>query len=224
MAREIPLTRGKVAIVDDEDFEWLSQWKWCAGCAGKYALRGHERRALYMHRFILGASAGTLVDHVNGNGLDNRRCNLRLCTTRENSRNQRGRALYKGVYRDFRRADGVWRARIKLPDKTLHIGAFDTPEAAARAYDAAAIKHFGDFARLNFADSGALPPPVRAPKQARGERINTARLTEDQVREIRALYDAGVPVRQLADRFGMSQHPIRQITLRRSWRHVPEAA
>lgn len=157
MAREIPLTRGLVAIVDDEDYEWLSQWKWCADTpsrARSYARRRERARApaIYMHRIIVGAERGQFVDHINGNPLDNRRANLRLCSRAENNRNQTrltpGKSsAYKGVCWDKR--EGRWKSCITLGEKHRHIGYFATEVEAARAYDAKAIELFGEFACTN---------------------------------------------------------------------------
>lgn len=91
MTKEIQLTQGKVTLVDDEDYEWLSQWKWCAkdGRNGNfYAFRASKNKSTYMHRLILDTPKGKVTDHINGNGLDNRRINLRICSYRENSHNK----------------------------------------------------------------------------------------------------------------------------------------
>ena len=85
--KEIPLTRGKFALVDDEDYEWLSQWKWYCSTTG-YAVRGCKNRILYMHREIAKTKPGMLTDHINRNKLDNRKENLRFCSHRENMKNR----------------------------------------------------------------------------------------------------------------------------------------
>lgn len=157
MAREIPLTKGYVAIVDDEDFDWLSQWKWFAA-AGRvrfvYACR-HEgpkaaRWRVTMQGRILGAERGVIIDHKNGNTLDNRRANIRLCTSSQNNRNSGIRSDntsgFKGVHPDKKN----FAARIFVDGRTVHLGNFQSPVEAALAYDRAAARHFGEFARLNF--------------------------------------------------------------------------
>jgi hypothetical protein len=143
MVTEIPLTRGYVALVDDEGAERVLQHKWCVHFNGdrRYAKNQHGT----MHRFLTG---WPLVDHINGNGLDNRRENLRRATVQENNRNRRPRNQYKGV--TLERRTGRWFARIAIDGHRIHLGTFDTPEAAAAAYDTAAREHFGEFAWLNF--------------------------------------------------------------------------
>ncbi len=105
-----------------------------------------------MHRFILDAPDGAVVDHINGNALDNRRANLRLCTPTENAYNKRKRpgtvSQYKGVSWDSR--NQRWMSQLTFKNRHLFLGRFDDEQEAARAYDVAARKHFGEFANLNF--------------------------------------------------------------------------
>ena len=157
---EISLTQGKVAIVDDEDFASVAMFKWFAvrGCGDTfYACRTInltklDKVRVAMHRAILAADDRLMVDHVNGNGLDNRRVNLRLCVNRLNCRNRRGVAntssRFKGV--SWHRRMQKWTANIRDVDGQHWLGTFDSEEDAARSYDAAARERFGDFARLNF--------------------------------------------------------------------------
>jgi hypothetical protein len=151
--REIALTQGKVALVDDEDFELVSQWKWCV-LRGKYtwyAVRGcADGKSVLLHREILGLSAGMgdYVDHKDGDGLNNQRSNLRIATQSQNNANARNRlnvsSPYKGVCWD--KARNVWMARIS----EIFLGRFSSEEDAARAYDEAAVERFGEYARTNF--------------------------------------------------------------------------
>lgn len=148
----IQLTKGQVAIVDDEDFERLAQWRWHLVTAG-YAGRRIGNRKVLMHRIIIGEGNCWLmdIDHKNGNRLDNRRCNLRVCTRSQNHQNRRmmsnNTSGFKGVALD--RTAGKFVARIKPPlRKSLYLGHFDKAEDAAMAYQIAATKHFGEFARI----------------------------------------------------------------------------
>lgn len=160
-SREIPLTRGKVALVDEADFARLDEWKWHVheGPDERYIYAGRRRRkgegprgVVLMHRVILGAPAGLVVDHINGDGLDNRRANLRLASIADNAHNQRlarnNTLGVKGVWRG-RRPDR-WHATIHVHGRALWLGLHRSLEEAARAYDRAAREHFGEFARTNF--------------------------------------------------------------------------
>lgn len=161
--KEIPLTKGFVALVDDEDHEWLSQLKWC-WCNG-YAVtstKGKKFRQLFghlgiattqvkMHRLVMSATPDQEVDHRFGSTLDNRRSELRLVTdlqNHQNSTSRTGTSRFKGVY--WSRVCGAWCAAIMASRKKHHLGYHSNEEAAARAYDTAATQLHGEFARLNF--------------------------------------------------------------------------
>jgi len=159
---EIMLTQGKVALIDEDDMPLVEAHKWYADknrrtfYAVRNAIIGNGKRSLLkMHRVILGPSAGYECDHVNGDGLDNRRVNLRVCTSLENRHNRRPQqqvtSAYKGVSWD--KHAGKWRARIHINGKLRYLGRFANERDAASAYDAVACRHFGEFARPNF---GAL--------------------------------------------------------------------
>lgn len=145
----IPLSQGRHAIVDRDIYPFLSQHKWSySASGGGYAVRVVLRKTILMHRFILQAPKGVQVDHINGDPLDNRRCNLRLATAQQNRRNmapRSGKSKYKGVCT----FESRWRASITVDYKTIHLGLFPTEIQAARAYNEAAIRYFGEFARLN---------------------------------------------------------------------------
>jgi hypothetical protein len=159
--KEITLTKSLSAIVDDEDFETLSVFSWYAhnGNGAIYAVRNSRtwnsgvRHTIRMHRVIVGAAPGEVVDHINGNTLDNRRANLRRCTHTGNSINRKlgknNSSGYRGVSHD--RRYGTWRASIRADRKQISLGCFATPEEAAMAYDRAAAVFHGAFARFNFA-------------------------------------------------------------------------
>lgn len=158
--KEIPLTQGKVALVDDDMYDYLMQWKWYAtkNPSGKwYAKRRTGRRVakttFSMHRVVLQAPNNMYVDHINSDEtLDNRRSNLRLCTKSENGLNRgkpkTNKSGYKGIY--WNKANQKFCAEIGINRKGIYLGSFDTPEEAAHAYDAKAIELFGPFAKLNF--------------------------------------------------------------------------
>lgn len=154
----IPLVCGGYAIVDKEEVSRLKKFKWRIEGKGKwrYVVTHRDGKAYRMHRLITGATKGMVVDHIDGNTLNNRKSNLRVCTNAENLRNQhsvRGRSKFKGVY--FNKVEKLWRAQIMVNRKKICIGKFATPRTAAKAYDQAAKKYFGEFARLNF-DGGSL--------------------------------------------------------------------
>lgn len=153
--KKIPLTRGLFTLVDDEDYEWLNQWKWYAQKVqqGFYAARQVNQRTICLHREIFGLkfNDGLIIDHINRNRLDNRRFNLRICTPQENSLNRTPRlttSKYNGVSWD--KTAKKWRAQITINRKTQNLGRFKQENVAALTYDMVAIRHFGDFAQLNF--------------------------------------------------------------------------
>lgn len=156
--RKIPLTRGLFAIVDPEDYRRLSRFRWHAhiGTSTFYAVRhrpGSCRKLIWMHRAILNVPAHLLVDHINGNGLDNRKSNLRPATKSQNCRNKRlGRtntsSKYRGVHWHSRA--GKWQASIRVNRKSIHLGYFHDELKAARAYDEASRKYHKNFGKPNF--------------------------------------------------------------------------
>ena len=159
--KEIELSQGKVALVDDENFEWLNQWKWYASKTGRvenelwYGIRmvcnSGKRRSISMHRVILDAPSGVGVDHINHDGLDNRRANLRFSNQSQNTANSRKQdgcsSRYKGVCWD--KQHQKWRAGIMKNYKHIFLGLYSDEVETARAYDEAALEAFGEFASLN---------------------------------------------------------------------------
>ena len=152
--KEILLTRGLVAIVDDDDFEELSIYKWnvLKGKYTFYAVRTSGARCILMHRQILGVSERTtLTDHRNGNGLDNRRENIRPCSITENNRNKRAyrnnKSGAKGV--SWIESAKSWSVRITVDKNLIYIGSFKEKCDAMEAYNNAATMLHGKFASLN---------------------------------------------------------------------------
>lgn len=178
--KEIPLTQGAIAIVDDEDFEHVSAYKWRVNRYRYVSYASHsyyigrtesgrkEVGSVLMHRLIMNAPEGVEVDHRNGDGLDNRRANLRLCTVSQNQQNRiqlpRNTSGFRGVTR-IKKYANRWQASIG----NLYIGWYATPEAAAHAYDAKARELYGEFARPNFPDTRE-PVPIRLPRGGRSAR------------------------------------------------------
>jgi hypothetical protein len=160
--RKIPLTRGEYAIVDPERYEELAKYKWHVSWnqGGIYAVRHvkakkggkYRQKCVRMHRVIIGAGEGEIVDHINHYGLDNRIANLRIATMRQNNWNARKRrgncsSKYKGVH--WLKREKKWRARITFHGRSILIGDFDTEKEAGMAYDGMARQLFGDYASLN---------------------------------------------------------------------------
>lgn len=141
---------GKYAIVDDEDFELLNTFNWSINI-NRYAEGRVNGLRVRMHQLICKASTGKVVDHINGNPLDNRRNNLRACTQSENLMNiknaRKHTSQFKGV--GWHKQHKKWRAFIRTLGKMQHLGLFNKEEEAARAYNEAAQKYFGEFANLN---------------------------------------------------------------------------
>lgn len=156
-ARWVALTKGALALVDADDYERVTTRTWCvdqrlrtsyavSGCSGP------NRRRVLLHQFVLGVSGRCAVDHRNGDGLDNRKENLRLATSHQNAGNARKRKMgtsrFKGV--GWSKDKNCWRARILLHGKhERFLGYFDNEQDAAAAYDRAAVVHFGEFAMTN---------------------------------------------------------------------------
>jgi hypothetical protein len=172
--RFIPLTQGLYATVDASDYGWLSRHNWCAKKDGNtyYAMRRHNGKIVYMHQEIMLPAEGYTVDHISGHGGDNRRSNLRICTRSENMRNRRKctrrcTSKYKGVSRN--RKTGQCIARIGYKGEHIHLGTFETDLEAARAYDRAAVKFHGKYARLNFPEEWVAGQWRPVPQEPEGE-------------------------------------------------------
>ena len=163
--KKIPLTQGKFAIVDDWNYEWLNQWKWCANKYHNtyYAIRAQHNpetnrpTIIYMHREILGLTKGDgiVTDHGNHNGLDNQETNIRRCSNKQNIQNSLLRkdntSGYKGV--SWNRPVKKWGASIRDNGKKINLGYFTRSIDAAKVYDKKAKELFGKYAYTNFGQS-----------------------------------------------------------------------
>lgn len=161
--KQIPLTQGKFALVDNEDYDILIQWNWYAvKKENTFYARSNPKQGITpirMHRLIMGLNIGDerVIDHINHNGLDNQKHNLRICTQSENGRNRRpnkNKILPKGVIFVNKPKQKYYQAQIIVKSKFIYLGCFKhTPEGiieAAKCYDEAAKKYHGEFANLNF--------------------------------------------------------------------------
>lgn len=157
--RRIRLPNGMYVKIDPEDYAEVSKRRWyakrgpCAWYAVSCVRRGKRRHYLLMHRFIMKPGWGMVIDHINHDGLDNRRANLRIVTQQQNTWNSRrglrqGKSIYKGVSWD--RDNRKWAATMRIKGKCRRLGFFEDEIAAAKAYDAAAKKHRGEYALINF--------------------------------------------------------------------------
>jgi hypothetical protein len=161
---EVPLTQGKVALIDDEDAERVLAYKWSAWWdsrskqwrVGRTTVSNGRKIMVYLHRFILSAPSGLQVDHKNMDSLDNRRSNLRLATNAQNHCNRKRQSDNTSGFKGVDWHKNRFRAQIKHLGVKYFLGNFTTAEAAARAYDAAALLLHGEFARVNFPEESEI--------------------------------------------------------------------
>lgn len=152
--KKIELARGGYTLVDDEDYEYLNQFSWHSTSKG-YVMGGGkidgEQVRLSMHRLIMNTPKGMQTDHINHDKLDNRKGNLRICTNSQNNMNKKPRIDYtskfKGVH--WCKKAKKYKVQLKAEGVNLYFGSYDIEEDAAKAYNKAALKHFGEFAYLN---------------------------------------------------------------------------
>jgi len=152
MTKSISLSQGKFALVDDELFDELNKFKWYFHDGYAVRSEGKNSPKIRMHRFILKTPEGMYTDHINGDKLNNRLSNLRPCTSRQNVQNRSAQANnssgFKGV--SWNKQNKKFAVMINIDKKRTHLGYYETAEKAARVYDAYALAHYGEFARLNF--------------------------------------------------------------------------
>jgi len=162
--RKIPLTQGKFAVVDPEDYDRLTKYKWhlAQSPTGMYAARWQRfankntRKRIWMHREVISVPKNMVCDHINHNGLDNRKANLRAATISQNlcnrpKRKGKTRSKYKGL--EWDKNQNKWKVRVQHNGRKFYLGSFNSERAAARAYDAAAKKYHKEFANCNFSRS-----------------------------------------------------------------------
>lgn len=156
--KKIPLTQGKYALVDDADYEWLSQWRWRVHNKpdGQIYARtsikiNNKWTTVFMHRLIMKPHPHLEVDHINRNGLDNRRENLRICTRRQNLFNAIGKIKSTSKYKGVSWSSGrkKWCVSIFANGRAINLGRYNNEIEAAKVYDQAAKKYFGEYARIN---------------------------------------------------------------------------
>ena len=149
---ECVLPSGDCFQIDCDDYPLVAQFKWVTNTAGYFvASLGRRENHIFLHRLIMKPADGEFVDHIDGDKGNCRRSNMRLCSQTENNRNiglqENNQSGYKGVHWASDR--GKWRADITVDRKHIHLGSFDSPTKAAQAYDEAALKYFGPFAKTN---------------------------------------------------------------------------
>ena len=164
--KKIPLTQGQFALVDDWNYDWLMQWKWCAkkdyntfyAFRGSYNPKTKKQTPVYMHEVIMKTPKGMLTDHKDHNGCNNQEYNLRICTDQQNAMNRQKEkgcsSPFKGI--GWHKRARKWVARIVINKKQVHLGCFDSEVEAAQAYNKAAKEIHGEFAKPNLIKNKAL--------------------------------------------------------------------
>lgn len=230
MTATIPLSRGKFAIVSHEDFERLSQFSWHASptSTGRhYAARSDGRTTIYMHREVLGAQRGQEVDHINRDGLDNRRLNLRFASRLLQSINQPARRKrtpelfgLRGVFRAFSGEHKGWKSQIAPGGRRIVGRLRQCPIQAAIDYDRMAVEIFGENAALNFPcrlGQGMTVAPRCRRRVPIGEKHSQSKLSASQAAEILA---SDEPAQVLAERHGVHRNTIGDVRAGRTWTHL----
>lgn len=211
----IPLTQNKFAIIDDDDYPLISKYKWHVAkshvpniyYARTTIYQNGKSKTLLMHRLI---SGDRYVDHVNRNGLDNRKINLRTCTISENMANRRKFQNKSSMMKGVRPIGKFYEARITKGKKTYQLGNFLTEKDAALAYDRMAEELFGEFAVLNY------PNDINQPKN---KRIRS-KITQDQAKKIKAMLRASIPIKEIAAKCSTTIRTIYHIKDGTCWKNI----
>lgn len=195
------------ALIDTEDFALVSKYTWGNDRGYIIGCVNGNGRVTRLHRFILEAHGhdikGRPIDHANHDPFDNRKCNLRVCTTTENRANSLKPSTNTSGYKGVTQRKHRWQASIEIKGKYIDLGSYATPEEAARAYDIAAIAEWGEFALINNVDSSIVP-----------KRNFRAKFSNEQVAEIRKLAAEGYSYKELATMFSLSYDYVYQIVNR----------
>ena len=219
--REIPLTKGQVALVDDEDYEALSQYKWCTIKAPGtyYAVRripapnkqcGQE--TAYMHRQILGTAPHKHTHHIDGNGLNNQRANLAACTSLEHAK-MRAHQPKHGLYGVRPVRGGTWAASVYHNYRTQHLGTFHHKLLAAEAYNRAALELPGHLAKLNHIDPAELEIARREAAQWK-QRQRKSHFDNARAQAIAVLRQHGFTLSDIGRMWSLSRQRVYQIASR----------
>lgn len=144
--------KGYTIFIDEEDYHYLEEIRFSVQKQGNTYYLNNSRKIILLHRLITNCPKDKDIDHINGNGLDNRKCNLRICTHSENHQNRnkistKSTSKYKGVY--WYKSTSKWRALIQINGKQKSLGYFEREIEAAKAYNFAALRYFKDYARIN---------------------------------------------------------------------------
>ena len=203
---ELLIGRKKV-LLDADDIALVSEFQWTIGSHG-YVTHGTGKHQILMHRLLTGNNNGSCVDHINRNKLDNRKENLRLCTTAQNAMNKERISdnPYKGICHT---TDDCWQAQIAFEGKSIYLGKFTDPAMAAKAYDTAARLLYGEYAFLNFPESDE--EIIVSIKRRR-------KLSLDEVNSVRLLYAEGMPINDIAQLYEHSYSAIYRIISHRTYR------
>lgn len=198
-------------LLDAADVELAAQYQWTVGTHG-YATHGAGKNQILLHRLLMGLTGAETVDHINRNKLDNRRSNLRVCTMAQNSMNKDrldyGQNPYKGICKT---RQGTWQAQITHKGNQIYLGCYHDPVDAAKAYDTAARRLYGEYAFLNFPDcTDAVEAPITHYKK----------LGKESASSIRSLYGEGYSIPDLAVMFSHSPSAIRKIVKGRTYKEV----